>query len=360
MSSSPASAEQPPWSSPPGYPQSGPPATSGYPQSGPPATSGYPQSGPPAPAGYPQSGPPAPAGYPQSGPPAPAGYPQSGPPAPAGYPQSGPPYSPAPPQEAWTPFSQDTGPSSAGWKSAGQGWDQAPGPSPLDAPAGDFQSRFPPPPKQSRHGLVIGLIVGLIAVLGAGAGGYFIGAGTAKKTPAAAAPNPSPSASAALPPFEAAQVEINKTKLDGELAALAEPWLPELSNCNVHTDASAPPPNFEFKNVTCQLGPVYTQFIVYKTPEVRNNARAYRQRLNQEGGAVAPGLKEPSRMTGGVTKAPGTLVEYAFKRDDGKAVCGIWWDRDEDASAALLLETSCADGLGGKWEPFRDLWQRHS
>ncbi|WP_433050122.1 hypothetical protein [Dactylosporangium sp. CS-033363] len=338
----PTAADQ--WSQ--GPASSSQPAPAGYPQSGPPAPAGYPQSGPPAPAGYPQSGPPAPAGYPQSGPPAPAGYPQSGPPAPAGYPQSGPPYSPAPSQESWTTF--------------GQGWDQGPERSPLDAPPGDHQLRFPPTPKPDRRGLVIGLIVGLVAVLAAGTGGYFIGAGTAEKTPAAASPTPAPSGSATLPAFEAAQVEINKTKLDGELATLAEPWLAELSNCNVHTDASAPPPNFEFKNVTCQLGPVYTQFIVYKTPEVRDNARAFRQKLNGEGAAVAPGIKEPSRMTGGVTKAPGTLVEYAFKRDDGKSVCGIWWDRDEDAAAALLLEASCADGLGGKWEPLRDLWQRHS
>ena len=40
-------------------------------------------------------------------------------------------------------------------------------------------------------------------------------------------------------------------------------------------------------------------------------------------------------------------------------LCGIWWNRN-DGSGAMLMEALCEETLGGNWQPFRDLWQKHS
>jgi hypothetical protein len=237
VSGQPVSPGQQPWSAAPAYPQSSPPFTPGQ-QSAPPFTHGQ---------------------------------------------QSAPPFTGMPPQQGWAGSPQQSAPPLTGWDANPTSAPPQPGPEwgPLpprqefsNEPPANYQLRFPPKePTKSRRGTVIGVIVAVVAVLAAGAGGYFIGAGTADKPPASADPTPSGSASSQLPPFEAAQVTVNKGKLNGELAGLAEPWLAGLSNCNVHTDASAPPPNFEFKNVTCQYGPIYTQFIVYKSLQEPSGAQ---------------------------------------------------------------------------------------
>lgn len=48
-----------------------------------------------------------------------------------------------------------------------------------------------------------------------------------------------------------------------------------------------------------------------------------------------------------------------LKGDDGRPLCGIWWNRD-NSSSAMLMEALCRETLGGTWAPLRDLWQRYS
>ena len=61
-----------------------------------------------------------------------------------------------------------------------------------------------------------------------------------------------------------------------------------------------------------------------------------------------------------VSGAPGRLIEYAFRDQDGRAFCGISWEREADPLAVMTIEAHCQEDLGGAWEPLRDLWQRHS
>lgn len=213
------------------------------------------------------------------------------------------------------------------------------------------------PPK--RRTPLVQLIVGIVvAALAAGTGGYFLGASTGGGKPA---PKPTPS-SAALGLFDATQAASNKAKLDFELAGLAAPWLSStMGPCVSNVDKGAPPLNpDESRHITCRYGAAWVHFVVYKTDEQRNAARSYRQQLNLNSDEVAPGVHDPTRTTGGVTGSPGKVIEYAFRQKDGRSLCGLSWERDADPLATEMIEANCEEDLGGKWEPLRDLWQRHS
>jgi hypothetical protein len=274
--------------------------------------------------------------YPQSG--AQASWNQS----PAADSWSGTPTS-VPPQSG-PPWSEDP--------ISGSGW------------AGDvvpqYQPRIPPTPRKQRKP-VLQLVVGIVvAAVVAGVGGYFLGAATGgdKGTPA---PNPT-SSSAGLSLFDAAQAAANKTKLDGELAGLAQPWLSStLGACVSNVEKGAPPlAAGESRHVTCRYGSAWVHFVVYKSDTDKNSARTYRQQLNLNSDEVAPGVHDPSRTVGGVSGSPGKVIEYAYRQPDGQSLCGLSWERDADPLAAMMIEANCEEDLDGKWEPLRDLWQRHS
>jgi hypothetical protein len=329
-----------------------PPAPTSTPQSGPPYTA--PQSGPPY--ATPQSGPPY--ATPQSGPPYAA--PQSGPPyatpqSPAGYPAEPEAY----PQQ-WPP---DQGPVSAPPE---QQWPAEPAADPRWSAEPEFDDPRSGPsriewsqPASKRGKLVPGLVAGLVVgVLAAGAGGYFIGQGNSGEASPSSPGTAAPSGS--LPPYEASLVTINKAKFSGETSALAEPWLSAMGGCTSNTDTGGPGLSAgELTHVLCRNGGVFIHFASYPEPAKKEVARGYRQQLALDGPELAPGLVQPERREGGVTKAPGLYVEYAFKGDDDRTLCGIWWDRDGSA-AAVYMEALCQETLGGDWEPLRDLWSRHS
>ncbi|NES30894.1 hypothetical protein GCE86_00145 [Micromonospora terminaliae] len=210
-------------------------------------------------------------------------------------------------------------------------------------------------PTRSRTG-IWATALALTAVVAAGIGllaGGALGSDGGKA-------KPGPSASAALPVFEANQASLNKTKFDGDLAPLAEPWLDKMGGCAVNGEVGGPKlPADEKKHVFCRYGGVSLHFSQYGGSVEKDAARAYRQQLNLAGGALAPGLREAARTTGGTSGAAGSYVEYAFKGDDERTICGVWWDRD-DAAAAMYMETLCESGLGGNWDALRDLWRRTS
>jgi hypothetical protein len=223
------------------------------------------------------------------------------------------------------------------------------------------EADFPAPEPSGRPGLALGLGIGLVIALLLGAAGFFVGKSQAKTTsPQTSASGGGPSPYGSLHPYEASQLAMNKPKLDGDLALLAKPLLPWMGSCLGNTDTAGPKLlSDESKYVFCRYSGLSVHFVIYKSKAARDGERAYREQLVLTAEGLAPGMAEPARKTGGVSGAQGNYVEYAWQGGDGRALCGIWWDRDDDALAAMRFESYC-DGLGGSWAPLRDVWQRYS
>ncbi|MCX4474094.1 hypothetical protein OOK41_27940 [Micromonospora sp. NBC_01655] len=277
----------------------------------------------------------------------------------------------APPQPVSVPPQPTSGPPQLPW--VPQPWAVTPQPvsgAPLSPAAEPTPGSSPPydtfsapgrritpvePPRRSRTGLWVAMVV--LAAVVAGGAGVFVGTTLGDD---GAAPGPAPSASPTLAPFEANQFSLNKAKFEGDLAPLAEPWLSRMGGCAADTEVGGPKrPADEKRHVFCRYGGLSLHFGLYDVRSTKDAARAYRQQLNLAGGSLAPGLREATRTTGGVSGAAGSYVEYAFKGDDGRTICGVWWDRD-DGLGALYLETLCEAGVGGNWDALRDLWRRTS
>ncbi|MDG4759778.1 hypothetical protein [Micromonospora sp. WMMD710] len=206
-----------------------------------------------------------------------------------------------------------------------------------------------PKPKRPNWILIAGA---LVLALVAGTAGFLIG-GSGDDTPA-------PPVEASLGPFETTQMSINRAKFQGELAPLAEPWLAQAGGCAAYDELGAPKlPADEKRHVFCHFGGAFLHFVVYPATKEKDAARAFRLQLNLAAGALAPGLRQATRTNGNKTGAPGSYLEYAFKLQDGRTMCGIWWDQD-DSPGVLYIETLCQDGIAGNWDALRDLWRRGS
>ncbi|MFI7606785.1 hypothetical protein ACIBTV_16815 [Micromonospora sp. NPDC049366] len=201
------------------------------------------------------------------------------------------------------------------------------------------------------------LLVGALALaLVAGTAGFFVG----RSGGAGENASPEPSASASLLPFEATQLSMNRGKFEGPLAPLAEPWLSQVGGCAAYDEVGAPKlPKDEKQHVFCQYGGAFLHFVLYPEKEPKDAARLVRQQLNLSGGSLAAGLRAATRTDGVVSGSPGSYIEYAFKLADGRAMCGIWWDRD-DTFGAFYVEALCEAGINGNWDALRDLWRRGS
>lgn len=274
----------------------------------------------------------------------------------------------------WVTPPQDSGPPVSRWETGTAGEDStwpvstAADPAPPPTPSWGHLGPVAEPTTQakpvttSRRGgnRRLGWVAGIVgAALTAGVAGFFIGSAGKGETPT----TEQTTTSAAQAPFESLQIAQNKAKLDRELAGLAGPWLtsPELDNCVSDVDKGAPAlGGDEGRHVTCRYGAAWVHFVVFKSPEQKEAARVYRQQLNFNSDEITPGVRDPSRTNGGVSKAAGKLIEYAFRQQEGRAMCGVFWEREEDPQAALMVEALCEESLGGAWEPLRDLWERHS
>jgi hypothetical protein len=236
---------------------------------------------------------------------------------------------------------------------------------PEQAAGGEAQQRQPriepSPPK--RGGLLIGLLIGLLAGLVVFApSGYFVGDqlfGTASKE----SPGPvQPSASAtSLPVYEATQAELNRPLFSGDMAAMAEPWLPYLSRCVKTAEGpGAKLPVNERLRIACQVGGLSVFFVEFKTADDRDQEYLTRKQQNTDSQQLAPGAAAPTRKSGASGKNHGDYVEFAFKPTTAGAVtyAGIWWNREGVPLLAARIEAAWATGLNQKWEPLRDLWQR--
>jgi hypothetical protein len=226
-----------------------------------------------------------------------------------------------------------------------------------------WQTRIEPSsPKRGRllTGLLVGLLVGLVVFAPAG---YLVGDrlfGTEPKIDAQPA-EPSPS-STGLAVYEATQVELNRTKFEGDLAAMAEPWLPYLSRCAKNGEPGAPKlAGKEQVRITCQLDNAAVYFVQFKTAEDRNQEFLTRKQQNADAQQLAPGVSAPTRKTGASGKNDGNYVEFAFKPSAAGAqtYAGVWWDREGAPLLAARIEVPWVNGLNQKWEPLRDIWQRY-
>ncbi|MBO0868807.1 MAG: hypothetical protein J2P15_09605, partial [Micromonosporaceae bacterium] len=216
------------------------------------------------------------------------------------------------------------------------------------------------PPAPHRTALVVGLVIGIVVALLTGGAGFLVGHSTAGGAPKPATSASPPAPYGSLNPYVASQLALNKTKLGGQLAALAKPLLPFIGECVADTDTGGPKLQAdETQHVFCRYGATSIHFTVYKAATDIDNERTYRRQLAAAAGNLAPGLAEPARKNGAQSKVLGNYIEYAWKAGDGQTWCGLWWDRDDGPLAALRMETLCAD-LGGSWAPLRDLWQRYS
>lgn len=316
------------------------------PVSAPPA-SAPPASAPPV-SGVPQqvSGPPTPV----SGTPELVEHPPQLPWAMHVAPTSGQPVSASPQPVSAAPSSAPpTRPVSAAPQSPAYAGNATPAFDPFPTTEGRRIAPVAPKPKRPNWILISGALV--LAIL-AGTAGFFVGRSGAEGT----AP---PSTEATLAPYEAMQASINRPLFDGLLAPMAEPWLPRIGGCVVYNDPGAPKLSTnEERHVYCPYGVVWLHFAQFPGRRQKDAARDTRRQLNAAGGALAPGLREATHTTGGVTAKPGNYIEYAYKGDDGRTICGLWWDRD-DVDGAFYLETPC-DGIDNNWDALRDLWRRGS
>jgi hypothetical protein len=223
-----------------------------------------------------------------------------------------------------------------------------------------YQRRIVPTAPRRKSRLLLGILIGFLAgVLIAAPTAFFLAPGDD------GTPVPTPSAGPANPPalgaFEQNQLALNRPKFQNDLATLAASWLPFVTNCLTNSESGGPKIGMDERaHVLCRYGNAYVHFAQFKSPLERDRARAYRQRLNTESPALAPGVAAPERKARSSDQAVGTYIEYALLGSDKKATAGIWWDPEDDRGAAIYIEASWDQILGKSWDPLRDLWQRHS
>jgi hypothetical protein len=220
------------------------------------------------------------------------------------------------------------------------------------APAVPLRRIEPSPPPQ-RGKMLLSLVIGLLAgALLAGTGAYFLGRASADGGDPAPAAAEQPAAVAAL-------IVANRAKFPADLTALAEPWFADMSGCAADTDSGGPERGVgQRSHVLCRDGGMYLHFVAYESADAKSADLGYRQQIALNSPSILPGGEQPGRKLGGVTGAPGTYVEYATRSGKDPALCGFWWNRD-NTDAAVYVDVIC-DSLGGKWDPLRAVWQRHS
>ncbi len=214
------------------------------------------------------------------------------------------------------------------------------------------QRRIEPSPPPQRGKMLLSLIVGLVVgTLVAGTGAFFLGRATAGGDPAPVI--------AAQPAALAEITAANRAKFSGDLSALAEPWLADMSGCTADTDSGGPELGAgQRSHVLCRDGGMYLHFVSFASADARSADLGYRQQTALNSAGILPGAEQPGRKLGGLTGAPGTYIEYATRSGDDPALCGVWWNRD-NTDAVVYVDVIC-DSLGGKWDPLRAVWQRHS
>ncbi|MET8150896.1 hypothetical protein ACIBSW_01000 [Actinoplanes sp. NPDC049668] len=228
------------------------------------------------------------------------------------------------------------------------------------APAFGSGPRIEPTPKQPRGRFAIPALAGLaIGLLVFGTAGWFLGRSTAGTQARTGTPAPTVSSAPALGPYEQNQIAINRPKLGGALAPVAEGWLPHLSGCVRSGDPDGPTANnAEKARVRCEMDAMSVIFVEYATTADRDKARVKTLGQNVDARELTPGVGPAVERATPSGRTSGNYVEFAYQAT-GKTVSGIWWDDSSTPIAAYLL-AFWKEGSGSKWEPMRDIWARYA
>jgi hypothetical protein len=156
--------------------------------------------------------------------------------------------------------------------------------------------------------------------------------------------------------YEQRQLELNRTKVTGNLVKFAQPWLVRVSGCSNNNDRFGPKLNEnEVSRVQCSLGTVSVYFVEYRTVSDRDKARTRTLTQNVDARTLTPGVAQPTQNPAGLE---GNYVEYAYAGSESRTVSGIWWDYTPEPVAGYMI-VYWGEGVGQSWEPLRDLWRRY-
>lgn len=233
----------------------------------------------------------------------------------------------------------------------------APPPFDFDAPLPPGRRIVPSPPPQ-RGRLVLPLVVGLVAALVFGAGGFFAGRSTAVTGAAPPAVTAAPAPSSASP-FDRAQEAANRRVFPAALHGLAAPWLPHVGAC---ARGGGAPVRGEAARVRCQYGDVGITFVQFASAADRDKARIANLGRQVDARQLTPGVAARREGPTPSGRMAGEYIEYAYTTKVGgttQTVAALWWD-DGGAPVAAYLVAYWRDDLGSSWEPLRDLWSRHA
>jgi hypothetical protein len=103
-------------------------------------------------------------------------------------------------------------------------------------------------------------------------------------------------------------------------------------------------------------------FVEYDSIAQRDSARQKMIGDGVDGAKLAPGIGPAVQQPAPSGRTDGNYVEFAYRlTEDGKTrtVSGLWWDDDKAPIAGYLL-AFWKEGIGGSWEPMRDLWSRYA
>ncbi|SDT77434.1 hypothetical protein SAMN04489716_7957 [Actinoplanes derwentensis] len=201
------------------------------------------------------------------------------------------------------------------------------------------------------------LVAGLV-------GGYAIGVRSASATSSAAVISPAaenPAADSAGPAAAPTAAASAVTPVDQsarftgtEAAVLAEPWLPEISNCVSDKDNGGPKlENGRTEAINCRIGDLQLYFETFRTAKEFGWTRDYREQASRKSRTLVPGAETPRQKTGTTTGKTGTYFEYVTGQ-----TCGLFWTH-AGSLTDLRLETDCAS-IDDSWPALRGVWNRFS
>lgn len=208
----------------------------------------------------------------------------------------------------------------------------------------------------------------LLRICAAGVAGLLlVGAGysVGQRTSAPAAPAPSTAPTAELGSYAERQRAVNRASVPpGELNAFAQTWMAAVADCRSNTESQGPAlAQGEQTRVQCDAGLAALYLVSYRTAVDKDKARARHVNQSAATATLVPQAAPPAQRPTTSGSSSGWYIEYAYKvvagDRAGDIVVSLWWENQQNLAAGYLV-AYWAEGLATRWDPLRDLWQRHS